>query len=336
MTPLFGDSRSSASVERLSLAGAVDEYLKYCAAGRGHTARAKQLDLKSFLAFLTSYRRRKAPAELTVGDWDASSVQAFIEHCFERGESPATVTRRLATLKHMGRLLAERVAGFVNPAREIKSPRMQVLRPQALSRDEIDAVIERAQERIGEKPSFTRRRNLVLLSLLLDTGLRADEIRLLRLLQVEPSLEWLRNVRTKGRKFRSVYVTTAMRPMLSEYLTARAVELKRFFPKLSPSTDARLPLFISAYRAKPQDSDSFFMSPKTLWRTIRELTVETKLHPHLLRHSFALDLLESSKDVRLVSQALGHSDVRVTMRYTERLDEEVARAVESSRRRKGQ
>lgn len=72
-----------------------------------------------------------------------------------------------------------------------------------------------------------------------------------------------------------------------------------------------------------------------MYRAVRELSTELKLHPHLLRHSFALDLLDSSSDVRLVAQALGHSDVRVTMRYTERRDAEVAEALERKTKRRG-
>jgi site-specific recombinase XerD len=62
--------------------------------------------------------------------------------------------------------------------------------------------------------------------------------------------------------------------------------------------------------------------------------VSTKLHPHLLRHTYAVDLLEDSKDIRLVAQALGHADVRITMRYTERSNEEVAAAREKLNRKK--
>jgi integrase/recombinase XerC len=92
----------------------------------------------------------------------------------------------------------------------------------------------------------------------------------------------------------------------------------------------RLPLFLSGHGASSGDVDSFLMSPKSIWRVVRQHSVDTKLHPHLLRHTFATELLDSSRDIRLVAQALGHSDVRVTMRYTERTDEEVAKAIERS------
>ena len=119
-----------------------------------------------------------------------------------------------------------------------------------------------------------------------------------------------------------------------DYLEARDRELKRFFPKISRTVDGSLPVFISTYGAQASKPESFLMGAKSVWRAIRELSSETHLHPHLLRHSYALDLLENSNDIRLVSQALGHSDVKITMRYTERRDAEVARALEKARKSK--
>jgi site-specific recombinase XerD len=75
------------------------------------------------------------------------------------------------------------------------------------------------------------------------------------------------------------------------------------------------------------------MGAKSIWRVIRNSSVQTKLHPHLLRHTYATELLGDSRDIRLVAQALGHSDVKVTMRYTERGNEEIAQALEQTRKR---
>jgi site-specific recombinase XerD len=234
----------------------------------------------------------------------------------------------------MGRVLAERLPGFINPAREVKPPRQQTQRPQSIAPAEVRDIRQRARARSLEKSSFSSLRNETLLNLLLDTGLRAEEIRTLRMSQVDDSLEWLRQVRTKGRRFRDVYITSAMRDPLRAYLTARTHELGRVFPTLLKTIDAKLPVFISLYRASPSDPQSFEMGAKSVWRVVRHCSVDTKLHPHLLRHTYATELLEGSKDIRLVAQALGHSDVRVTMRYTERGNEEVASALEHTRNRK--
>lgn len=317
-----------------SLSSTVESYIRYYASGSGHTARAKRLDLKHFLSFLSEYRGVTRPEKLHVKDWDFSSVQRFVDDRLARGESPATVARRLATVKHMGRTLAEKVAGFVNPAREVKSPRINPPKPKALSTVEVRKIKNRAEQRHGQRKSFIRFRNQVLFQFLLDTGLRADEVRLLRLGQIDEKLEWIKNVRTKGRRYRNVYITSSMRPVLQKYLVEREKELRRFYSKLNRAEDKNLPVFISTYDAVPGTPESFLMGTKTLWRAVNELSAGTKLHPHLLRHSYALDLLNESNDVRLVSQALGHSDVRVTMRYTQRIDEEIAGVLERSRKKK--
>lgn len=330
---LFAEARPDKKVAKLSLSSVVTEYLKFYAEGRGHTARAKQLDTDKFLEFLKRFKRAKEIEHLTVSDWDFSATQRFIDEALRVGEAPTTVSRRLATLKHMGRVLSERIPGFVNPARDVKPPKVQARRPKSIRATEIEEIREKAAASRGEKNTFNRLRNETLLNLLLDTGLRADEVRLLKMSQLSDKLDWIRQVRTKGRNFRDVYITSAMRGPLKAYLAERARELARFFPKLSSSVDASLPLFISTYGASASDLKTFELSPKSVWRAIRSFSVDTKLHPHLLRHTYATNLLDDSRDIRLVAQALGHSDVRVTMRYTERANEEVAEALEKVRKK---
>jgi site-specific recombinase XerD len=306
----------------------IDEYLGYFAGGSSHTARAKQIDLRDFVEFLRRHRDLKQNLTLKTSQWDHSSVQSYLEDLLNRGAAPASVARRLATLKHFGRTLADSVVGFVNPAKEAKAPKTSLQRPKGLSPEEAQATVDSLLASVENTKNFNKTRNATLLVFLLETGLRAEECRYLRVLQLAEDLRWIKNVRTKGRKFRNIYISSRLKPILEKYMTRRSLELKRFYPEIKVNQNARLPLFISTYNAEPQTPDSFLMGAKTLWRSIHGISKELHLHPHLLRHSFALNLLESSKDVRLVSQALGHSDVRVTMRYTQRQDEDVAKAME--------
>jgi site-specific recombinase XerD len=329
----FSQSRHSDSIAQGNLIELIESYIEFYATSSGHTARAKKLDLYHFVRFLTEFRKKKNDKSLLVKDWDYSAVQAFVEECLRAGESPATVTRRLATLKHMGRTLSEKFSGFINPAREVKPPKTAPLRPKSISNDEIEKIRAFAKLKIKEKPNFTRQRNFTLFNFLLDTGLRAEEIRLLKGAQIKEDLSWIEGVRTKGRKFRNVYITTKVRDELKIYLELREKQLKKFYPTLTAKILKDHPLFISTHNAVPTKPQSFYLDPKTIWRAVREFSQGTKLHPHLLRHSFAIELLEDSKDIRLVSQALGHSDVRITMRYTERRDEEIAEALEAARRK---
>ena len=332
---MFTGFADSSALSKTPLLAVIESYERYFAAGASHTARAKRLDLKHFTDFLAHYRAVSKPEKLTVADWDFSSVQRFVDESLNKGEAPATVARRLATIKHMGRSLAEKVPGFINPAREVKGPKIKSPCPKALSTAEVRKITNFAQARAHKKRTFIRERNRTLFEFLIDTGLRAEEVRLLKVAQLDDQLEWVRNVKTKGRRFRNVYITTVFRPKLRAYLKRRDQELKRFFPRLTPAQNKNLPLFISCYNAKIESFDSFLMGAKSIWRAINELTTDTDLHPHLLRHSYAVDLLKNSNDIRLVAQALGHSDVRVTMRYTERKERELASALEKSRRSRG-
>ncbi len=322
------------NIANSSFATLLESYIRYYADGVGHTARAKRLDLDHFSKFLMRYVGVSKVEKLKVTDWSTSSTQAFVEEKLRSGESPTTVARRLATLKHLGRTLSEKLIGFTNPAREVKTPKMSIVRPKGIDPRELEQVKNVADHRLAEKDNFIRHRNEFLLKFLLDTGLRAEEVRLLKINQIDEKFEWIKNVRTKGKKYRNVYITSEIRPSLIEYLEKRQLELTRFFSKLSKSIDKTLPLFISTYGAKINNAESFLMGAKTIWRAINELSNQTKLHPHLLRHCYALDLLNSSNDIRLVAQALGHGDVRITMRYTERTEEQVAEALEKSRKTK--
>lgn len=314
------------------LKSTLDHYLTHYAGSSPHTQKAKSKDLEHFLRFLREFKRVKSVANLTLKDWDFTATYQFVEYLLSHGESPATVSRRLATLKHAGRSLSEHVASFKNPTKEVKPPKVKALKPKAIMADELEEIKEKASDRLLEKPNFNRLRNKVLFELLLDTGIRADEVRNLKVLQLDRDLEWIKNVRTKSKQYRNVYITSIFRPTLSSYLEERAKEIKKRYPNLPKKVADSIPIFPSFYNANPEDPDSFLMGAKSVWRAIHELSKDTKLHPHLLRHSFATDLLDSSKDIRLVAQALGHSDVRITMRYTERTAEEVAEALEKSRR----
>ncbi|MBP9837921.1 MAG: tyrosine-type recombinase/integrase, partial [Proteobacteria bacterium] len=306
----------------------LQNYLQYYASGESHTARAKKYDLQHFLEFLAG-TSENIP-QVLVSEWTLQKTKDFIDYRLQLGESPATVNRRLATIKHFGRTLAERVHGYINPAREAKAPTLQVTKPKGLTSEEID-LLRAAAISVEEETndSFLAQRNKFMLELLLATGLRADEVRQLVFGQISEDQQWFRNVKTKGKKYRNVYLDSSIRDTLNKYLEKRDEFIRSKFPEyqmLSKSVIDKFPLFVSSYEADINDPRTFSVAPKTIWRIISSFGAKAQaladkpvgnLHPHKLRHTFAHGLLDSSKDVRLVAQALGHSDVRTTMRYTE-------------------
>ncbi len=317
----------------------ISNYVLYYASGEGHTAKAKRYDLHYFLKFLSSPTNKN----VLVRNWTMQATKDFIDIRLNKGEAPSTVSRRLATIKHFGRTLSDRVPGFINPAKEVKAPSFKQDRPQGLTIEVVELLKVSAITIFEEKQhAFPAFRNMVLLELLLGTGLRADEVRLLKRSQLTDDNTWLKNVKTKGKKFRDVYIHEGLSPLLLEYLTISQEHLVHLFPITSSYSNSQwlnFPVFISTRNGVTDDPVSFTLAPKTLWRVISEIGKKAtllsedeipNLHPHKLRHAFAHGLLNSSNDIRLVAQALGHSDVRTTMRYTERSKEELKKAIEIS------
>ncbi len=317
----------------------LDNYLNYYASGDSHTARAKRYDLQHFVEFLAGSNNNLD--KVLVADWTLQATKDFVDYRLKLGESPATVNRRLATIKHFGRTLAERVHGYINPAREAKAPTMQISRPKGLTAEELELLKNAALQLTKEAGNtFLAIRNRMLLELLISTGIRADEVRNIYVMQISEDAQWIRNVKTKGKKYRNIYINSEARSLLTQYLQSREDFLTEKFPlycTLNNAAKGKFPLFISLYQAEVAVPNSFQLAPKTVWRIVAAFgskaqalstTKFENLHPHKLRHTFAHGLLDSSQDLRLVAQALGHSDVRITMRYTERSDEELKKAIE--------
>lgn len=314
-----------------SLHSVIAEYLRNYTMGGKHTAKAKRLDLNYFLEFLLRANQVTNPELLTTDVISQSVVEQFVEERLKLAEAPATVVRRLATIKHFCRVCAEEGKGLdINPARMIRAPAVQNERPKALSNETISEIMDSLALRCQNQPSYRNYRDRLLILMMLHTGLRVDEIRILRVGQLSEDYSWLTDVRTKGRKFRKVYLPALLTDPLKEFLQIREVEVRGKLPRLTPTLNERLPLFVSLRGANQKDLTSFRLNEKSIWRVVHSVGASVGVHPHLMRHTFAHRLLETTNDIRLVAQALGHSDVRVTMKYTERTDEDVARAMEDS------
>lgn len=158
-----GDDKERLNLE--SLKSVIENYLSYYASGEGHTARAKRYDLLYFLEYLNN-NSRKGIERVRVSDWTLQRTKDFVDDRLSLGEAPATVGRRLATIKHFGRTLAERFPGYINPAREVKGPVLQPTKPKGLGAEEI-ALLRRVAADIVErkKSSFLSLRNQCVLEL---------------------------------------------------------------------------------------------------------------------------------------------------------------------------
>jgi integrase/recombinase XerD len=252
------------------------------------TVDAYRRDLADLSAFLDG-----SPAVATHDE-----LAAYVASLRARGLASTTMARRVAALRSFYRHQMLLGARTDNPAAELELPRRARTLPRTLSPGEAERLIEAAA---GTTPRSLRDRALV--ELLYGAGLRVSEAVGLDRAAVDLERRLVRCM-GKGSKERVV-------PIGREAVEA----LRRYLARGRPYLDRRHrpELFLNAQGGALTRAGAFLI----LRRLAGAAGLEPgRVHPHLLRHSFATHLLEGGADLRSVQEMLGHADLSTTERYT--------------------
>ena len=268
-------------------------------------------DVESFLLLLAAsrsprtvdaYRRDLASFGSTidhpVGSATAEEIEAWLATMRADGRAPATIARRLAAVRAYLRHLTLIGTRSDNPAAAIAGPRRPRTVPRTLSPAEAERLVEAAS---GTSPRSMRDRALV--ELLYGAGLRVSEA--MGLVKAAVDLEGrIVRVTGKGGKERLVPLGRPAAEALRRYLAIGRPHLDRRH---------RPDLFLNVRGGALTRAGAFLILRRLADRAGLE---PGRVHPHLLRHSFATHLLEGGADLRSVQEMLGHADVGTTERYT--------------------
>jgi integrase/recombinase XerC len=225
-------------------------------------------------------------------DLRSEQVQSFVAAEHRRGLAPGTLKHMLAACRSFFRYLAREGEAATNPALGVRSPKAPRKLPQVLDVDEVAALLDFP----AGDPEAVRDR--ALLELLYSSGLRVSELTNVRWRDLDLG-EGLIRVVGKGSKTRIV-------PVGAKAITALATLREQDRPGSDdPLVCGRLgkPLTPNGVRAR-------------LKRRAKDQGVWKRVYPHLLRHSCASHVLESSGDLRAVQELLGHADIGTTQIYT--------------------
>ena len=269
------------------------------------------LAVESFLALASArlaprtvdaYRRDLAHLEAFLGGSPADATPGrlaeYVASMRAEGRAPTTISRRVAATRSFYRHQVLLGARTDNPAAELELPKRRRALPRTLSPGEAERLIEAAA---GTTPRALRDRALV--ELLYGAGLRVSEAVGLERSAVDLERRLVRAV-GKGSKERVV-------PIGREATEA----LRRYLARGRPYLDRRHrpELFLNAKGGPLTRAGAFLI----LRRLAGAAGLEPeRVHPHLLRHSFATHLLEGGADLRSVQEMLGHADLATTELYT--------------------
>ena len=268
------------------------DYLLYEKGCSKNTIVSYQNDLNEFFDFLNK-KSLKRLDKITY-----SILHQYITEIGESGLKASTIERRVASLKSFFKFLKKNGVIDKNPAGLISSPKKDKKLPTVLDPKEIMDLIESIPD---TTPLSIRNKTIIVL--LYASGIRVSEISGLDLSHIDFQ-EGMIRVLGKGRQERDIPIGETARKALIRYLPYRK--------ELEPLGTVNQALFLTKSGKRIQDR----MIRYLLSHYIQQISIQKKVTPHTLRHTFATHMLTNGANIRAIQELLGHSSLSTTQIYT--------------------
>ena len=227
-------------------------------------------------------------------------LRQFVANAHREGISGKTQQRRLSSIRTFFNYLAREGQVKQNPALSVTTPKTPQKLPKTLDTDQVSQLLN------VKSSKWHTIRDVAMLELFYSSGLRLSELTNSDLINIDWDERTIR-VTGKGNKERLLPVGSKAISALRKWLDIRAQ-----LPGKKQNIQDENALFLSERGNR--------ISPRNVQSRVRHLTrnqnVPGSVHPHMLRHSFASHMLESSGDLRAVQELLGHADISTTQIYT--------------------
>jgi integrase/recombinase XerC len=276
----------------------IREYLEYLETERNysaHTILSYETDLNSLVQFLRN------DTIASFNQVHKESLRAFIGVLLDKGFSPKSVARKIASLRSFFKYLRRHKLIEGNPALVLITPKVGKRLPVFLDEQSMEKLLI-PSEILGRN----EKRDLAIIELFYSTGIRLSELIHITLKDFKPE-EGLIKVKGKGRKERFVPVGKKALAAINEYLATR-----RDVSSAKKEKRSDYSLFVTERGQK--------MYPQAVGRIVHRYigTVSEieKKSPHVLRHTFATHMLNHGADIRAVKELLGHESLSTTQVYT--------------------
>ena len=268
----------------------INEYLVFVSQVKNlseNTTKSYERDLKKLYLFLeklnvTNYL-----------DIKEETCSAWIGDLYSQNNKPKSIQRHLSSAKGFFRFLKKNNLIGSSPFELVTAPKSSNTLPDVLSPEDVEQLL-------NFKPSNTIEiRDMAIVELMYSSGLRVSETVNINISDFEENMSFLRVI-GKGSKTRLVPMGRFAINAINNWLDERE--------KISNNTDA---LFLNSKGSR--------LSVRSIQLRLKKMAIKQGLppvHPHMLRHSFATHMLESSGDLRTIQELLGHSSLSTTQIYT--------------------
>jgi len=243
----------------------------------------------------------------TICDADADLIRGFLGFLGEQSYSPATLARKIATLRSFYKWGNRLEYTNTNPMTLIRTPRQSKRLPKAITIEQIEQLLAAPNDN-----DVLGRRDRAMLETLYSTGIRVSELVGLNHDDLDFENEAM-HVRGKGRKERIVPLGSHALGAIRRYIELMANDTK-FAPIWAARDSGETPL--SLFLNKHGSRLSSRSVRRKLDKYLRSVGLDPTISPHTLRHSFATHLLDNGADLRSVQELLGHQSLSTTQVYT--------------------
>jgi len=268
----------------------IKEYLVFVSQVKNlseNTTKSYERDLKKLNSFLISLNLS------TYSEINSETCSAWIGSLYSQNNNPRSIQRHLSSAKGFFRFLKKNNLIQSSPFELVTAPKSSSNLPDVLSPEDVEQLL-------NFKPSnMIEIRDMAIVELMYSSGLRVSETVNINLDDFEENKSFLR-VLGKGAKTRLVPMGRYAINAINDWLIERK--------KILNNTDA---LFLNAKGTR--------LTVRSVQLRLKKMAVKQGLppiHPHMLRHSFATHMLESSGDLRTIQELLGHSSLSTTQIYT--------------------
>ncbi|MDH5601436.1 MAG: tyrosine recombinase XerC [Gammaproteobacteria bacterium] len=255
-----------------------------------HTLKSYSRDLESLIAYCDKQQ---------IENWrdvDDQHIRSLISQRHRQGLGGKSLQRMLSSFRSFFKYLLIENKVVNNPAQHIQAPKTSRKLPSTLDIDNVTRLIEIK----GDEVETVRDR--AILELFYSSGLRLSELSSLDIDDGKKSISGIIRVLGKGSKERELPVGRKAREAIKTWLSRRA--------EIANETEQAL--FVGKQGKRIHNS----VIQKRLKYWAQKQGIDMNVFPHLLRHSFASHMLESSGDLRAVQELLGHADISTTQIYT--------------------
>ena len=267
-------------------------YLRYEKNYSSHTEISYFKDLTQFQNFIKNEIGQFDPFTIS-----SDQIRMWIVKLMEKGQKSSTVNRKLSTIKSFYKFLQKKESMEMNPALYIQGPKIETKLPSFVRHSDMLKVLSSD----SFTDDFEGHRNRFLIELLYLTGMRREEIVMLKNTDVDLSSNLL-HVHGKGNKDRLIPISKKTNQRFINYTSIR-----------NDKVENRAPYLFVRKNGKRLYSEMVYSIVNKHLSDVKTLSVKS---PHVLRHSFATAMLNNGAEINAIKNLLGHASLSSTQIYT--------------------